>query len=29
VREHLILNGRHPDFTVWRRHGDRDFSDEE
>ena len=29
VREHLIQNGRHPEFRVWRGPGDRDTSDEE
>jgi hypothetical protein len=29
VREHLILNGRDPNFRVWRGPGTRDSSDEE
>jgi hypothetical protein len=29
VREHLILNGRDPNFRVWRGPGARDSSDEE
>jgi hypothetical protein len=29
VRKHLIRNGRHPEFRVWRGPGDRDTSDEE
>jgi hypothetical protein len=29
VREHLIDNGRHADFRIWRGPGDRDSSDEE
>ena len=29
MREHLIRNGRHPEFRIWRGPGDRDASDEE
>ena len=29
VREHLICNGRHSEFRIWRGPGDRDSSDEE
>jgi hypothetical protein len=29
VRDHLIRNGRHPDFQVWRGPGEWDSSDEE
>jgi hypothetical protein len=29
VRKHLIRNGRHSNFRVWRGPGDRDSSDEE
>jgi hypothetical protein len=29
IKEHLIINGRHPNFRIWRVPGNKDSSYEE